>query len=149
MESLTFPLFLTALTGAHLVILVNFWKTARSIHAKLTTHVQMPTCIERNTMTYVRSYGCTGLYKMIVGVLTTCHIESTWDRSICIFLFNRTTLQVFVVLPGVVTVWVLTQRVDGVVTHSTKFVFLYSCNNNMALKMTRMPAETCWWEFHK
>jgi hypothetical protein len=30
---------------------------------------------------------------MIVGVLTTCH---TWDRSIYIFLFNRTTFQVFV-----------------------------------------------------
>jgi len=32
----------------------------------------------------------TGLFKMIVGVLTT------GDRSRCIFLFNRTTLQVFV-----------------------------------------------------
>ena len=38
----------------------------------------------------------TGLLKMIVGVLTTCHTQYTWDRSICIFLFNRTTLQVFV-----------------------------------------------------
>ena len=34
---------------------------------------------------------------MTVGVLTTCHTQYTWDRSICIFfLFNRTTLQVFV-----------------------------------------------------
>ena len=38
----------------------------------------------------------TGLFEMIFGVLTTCHTEYTWDRSICIFLFNRTTLQVFV-----------------------------------------------------
>jgi hypothetical protein len=39
----------------------------------------------------------TGLLKMIVGVLTTCHTQYTWDGSICIFfLFNRTTLQVFV-----------------------------------------------------
>jgi hypothetical protein len=38
----------------------------------------------------------TGLSKMIVGVLTTCHTQYTWDRSICIFLFNGTTLQVFV-----------------------------------------------------
>ena len=38
----------------------------------------------------------TGLFKMIVGVLTTCHTQYTWDRSICIFLFKRTTLQVFV-----------------------------------------------------
>ena len=33
---------------------------------------------------------------MIVGVLTTCHAQYTWDRSICIFLFNRAPLQVFV-----------------------------------------------------
>ena len=35
---------------------------------------------------------------MIVGVLTTCYTQYTWDRSrpICVFLFNRTTLQVFV-----------------------------------------------------
>jgi hypothetical protein len=28
---------------------------------------------------------------MIVGALTTCHTQYTWDRSICIFLFIRTT----------------------------------------------------------
>jgi len=39
---------------------------------------------------------CTGLFKMTIGVLTTCHTQYTWDRSICIFLFNRTALQVFV-----------------------------------------------------
>ena len=33
---------------------------------------------------------------MIVGVLTTCHTKYTWDSSICIFIFNRTVLQVFV-----------------------------------------------------
>jgi len=38
----------------------------------------------------------TGLFEIIVGVLTTCHTQYTWDRSVCIFLFNRTTLQVFV-----------------------------------------------------
>ena len=38
----------------------------------------------------------TGLFKIIVGVLTTCHTQYTWDSSICIFLFNRTTFQVFV-----------------------------------------------------
>jgi hypothetical protein len=40
--------------------------------------------------------GSTGLLKMIVGILTTCHTQYTWDRSICIFLFGRTTHQVFV-----------------------------------------------------
>jgi len=29
---------------------------------------------------------------MTVGVITTCHTQYTRDRSICIFLFNRTTL---------------------------------------------------------
>jgi len=28
---------------------------------------------------------CTGLLKMIVGVLTTCHTQYTWGSSICIF----------------------------------------------------------------
>ena len=38
-----------------------------------------------------------GLFQIIVGVLTTCHTQYTWDRSICFFfLFNRTSLQVFV-----------------------------------------------------
>jgi len=39
---------------------------------------------------------CTGLFKMTVRVLTTCHMQYTWDGSMCIFLFNRTTFQVFV-----------------------------------------------------
>ena len=38
----------------------------------------------------------TRLFEMTVRVLTTCHTQYTWDTSICIFLFNRTTLQVFV-----------------------------------------------------
>ena len=38
----------------------------------------------------------TGLFKLFVGVLTTSHKQYTSDNSICVFLFNRTTLQVFV-----------------------------------------------------
>jgi len=38
----------------------------------------------------------TGLFKMIVVVLTTCHTQYSPDSSICLFLFNRTTLQVIV-----------------------------------------------------
>ena len=33
-----------------------------------------------------------GLFEMIVGILTTCHIL----KEIGVFFFNRTTLQVFV-----------------------------------------------------
>ena len=29
----------------------------------------------------------TGLFEMIVGVLTTCHTQYTWDRNICFFLY--------------------------------------------------------------
>jgi len=38
----------------------------------------------------------TGLLQMSFGVLTTYHTQYTSDSSIRIFLFNRTTLQVFV-----------------------------------------------------
>ena len=38
----------------------------------------------------------TGLFEMIVCVLTTCHTQYTSDSSICVFLFNRTTLPVSV-----------------------------------------------------
>jgi len=36
---------------------------------------------------------------MTVRVLTTCHTQYTWDSSICVFLFNRTTLQIFCAIP--------------------------------------------------
>jgi len=38
----------------------------------------------------------TGFFEMTVGVLTASHTQYTSDSSIFIFLFNRTTLQVFV-----------------------------------------------------
>jgi len=46
-------------------------------------------------------YACTlcvstGLFKMFVGVLTTCHTQYTRDSNICFILFNGTTLHVFV-----------------------------------------------------
>ena len=45
-------------------------------------------------LAYMYAYGVyiyniyTGLFEMIVGVLTTCHAQYTWDSSICIFLFT-------------------------------------------------------------
>ena len=32
----------------------------------------------------------------IFKILTTCHTQTTWDSRVCVFLFNRTILQVFV-----------------------------------------------------
>ena len=49
----------------------------------------------------------TGLFEMIVRVLTTCHTQYTWDSSICIFLFTRTTLQVFLHTLQVLYMWIL------------------------------------------
>ena len=43
-----------------------------------------------------RTVRCTWLFEIIIGVLTNCHTQYTWDSSICIFLFNRTTLRVLV-----------------------------------------------------
>ena len=56
----------------------------------------------------------TGLFEMIVGVLTTCHTQYTWDSSICVFLFNRTILQVFVTyLTGALYVVLLNKKIQG------------------------------------
>jgi hypothetical protein len=38
----------------------------------------------------------TGLFKMIVGVLTTCHTQCTWDRNAYFFLGDYVKNQVFV-----------------------------------------------------
>jgi len=51
-----------------------------------------PLCIAR---IYNNYYLYTGLFEMIVGVLTTCHTQNTWDSNIRLFLFNRKTLKVF------------------------------------------------------
>ena len=52
-------------------------------------------CYQTGAISFI-FYWKYGLSEMIVGVLTTCHTQYIWDRSICVFLFNRTTLQVFV-----------------------------------------------------
>jgi hypothetical protein len=42
-------------------------------------------------LSFAAQYQYTGLFEMIVGVLTVCHTKYTWDRSMCIFLFNPLT----------------------------------------------------------
>jgi len=64
-----------------------------SSYFTLRNKISEPTSFVRY---FRKPYKNTGLFEMIVGVLTTCHTQYTWDSSICIFLFNRTTLQVFV-----------------------------------------------------
>jgi len=52
----------------------------------------------RNFANAPKNESNTGLFKMIVGVLTTFHTQYTWDRggTSIFFLFNKTKLQVFV-----------------------------------------------------
>jgi hypothetical protein len=73
----------------------------------------------------------TGLFEMIVGVLTTCHTQYTWDSSIYIFLFNRTTLQVFV-----------TYRTGTLYVHPLWF-YKHQCDNQVHSKL--FVACQWWW----
>jgi len=57
---------------------------------KLQLSVRSLSFIQFTDVTVCMEYSCswgsyTGLFEMIVGVLTTCHTQYTWDRSICIF----------------------------------------------------------------
>jgi len=67
---------------------------------------------------------------MIVGVLTTCHTQYTWDSRIYVCLFNRTTLQVFVTyLTGVLYVhplWFYKHQHDNRVRSKLFVAFLYT-----------------------
>jgi len=97
-------------TGKTLPLAGSLWR--KNIHCPKSLYAQLAVRIN-NYSIFLQAFGwidvrvCvllgknrsvlyTGLLKMIVGVLTTCHTQCTWDRSICIFLFNRTTLQFFV-----------------------------------------------------
>jgi hypothetical protein len=66
-----------------------------------------------------------GLFEMIVGVLTTCHPQYTWDKEYIYLLFNRKTLHVFVTyLTGALYVhplWFYKHQHDNRV-HSKLFV---------------------------
>jgi len=76
-------------------------------------------------------YVYTGLFEMIVGVLTTCHTQYTWERSIRVFLFNRTTLQVFV-----------TYLVSALYMHSLWF---YKHQHNNRVRSKLFVACQRWW----
>jgi len=109
-----------------------FWSTVRSVQVS-TPHKAMLQIYKiypwnlwkKCTAFIVVSQWYTALLKIIVVVLTTCHTKCSWDRSICIFLFNRTTLQVFVTyLTGAIYVhplWFYKHQHDNRV-HSKLFV---------------------------
>jgi hypothetical protein len=67
--------------------------------ASVSTNDYVPTALADRSLyvgtdrVFCEAWNVQGYSKWFVGVLTTCHTQYTWDRSICIFLFNRTTLQ--------------------------------------------------------
>ena len=61
---------------------------------------------------------------MTVRVLTTCHTQYTTDSSICIFLFNRSTLPVFV-----------TYRTDALYVHRLWF-YRHQHDNRVRSKLS-------------
>jgi len=69
-------------------------RTNTRVHTHTHTHTfNMP---QVEYVHFETNYAYIGLFKTIVGVLTTCHTQYTWDSSICVYLFIKTTLQVFV-----------------------------------------------------
>ena len=129
-----FPLFWTpwwtSVTGWVSSITVQTVRGDGTWYLYITTLIAMPQPgWIRNDVGYLHTSGkkkrYTVLFKIIVGVLTTCHTLYTSDRSICIFLFNRTTLQVFVTyLTGALYVhplWFYKHQHDNRV-HSKLFV---------------------------
>ena len=73
----------------------------------------------------------TGLFEMIVGILTTCHTQYTSHSSICVFLFNRTTLPVFV-----------TYLTDALYVHPLWF---YKHQHDNRVRSKLLVACQLWW----
>jgi hypothetical protein len=76
-----------------------------------------PLDVHHDIIPHCRKLRSTGLLKMIVGVLTTCHTQYTWYRSMCTFFKNRITLQVFVTYltgaPYVHPLWIYKHQHDN------------------------------------
>jgi len=92
-------------------------------------------------------YIYTGLFVMIVGDLTTCHTQYTWDSSICILLFNRTSLQIFVAyLTGALYVhslWFYKHQHDNRVRSKLFVACLVVMVSMTVLIRTALQAEKC------
>jgi len=91
-------------TGNMCVCVCIHTHTLTHTHTHIYVYIYIYTYIHTHTHTYIQGYS-----KWLSGILTTCHTQYTWGRSICVFLkFNRTTLQVFVAcLTGALYMWTL------------------------------------------
>ena len=78
-------------TGPYLLLNIFFYVFIRFISVSLMPHVSLPYTAAGFTVVLCVLILCalhkgvdlsTGLFKMIVGVLTTCHTQYTWDSSI-------------------------------------------------------------------
>jgi len=86
-------------TLCHLFIWMTYTLLYLYVHHPQCPALQyLPSLLANNWPASIFLGDChsTVLFELIVGVLTICHTQNTWDSSVCIFLFNRTTLQVFV-----------------------------------------------------
>ena len=64
----------------------SVWCVCKTVCSSLCSLTQLHhTPTKASSHHPVRNTINTGLFEMIVGVLTTCHTQYTWDRSICIF----------------------------------------------------------------
>jgi len=67
-------------------------KTNMMQYLSLVYFVNQPLHVSGIFVAHHQEVYFTGLFEMIVGVLTTCHTQYTGDRSICLLLFNRKTV---------------------------------------------------------
>jgi len=86
-------------TGDYSVLRIEIFTTViiKNVSPNMASFSELPVTSVLRVLWKWRRQICkyTGLFEMIVGILTTCHTQYTWDRSICVFIFNRTTLHVF------------------------------------------------------
>ena len=93
------PMTFAFQTLCHLFIWMTYTLLYLYVHHPQRPALQyLPSLLAKNWPASIFLADChyTGLFEMIVGVFTTCHTQNTRDSSICFFLFNRTTLQVYV-----------------------------------------------------
>jgi hypothetical protein len=76
-------------------VMCHITSQTRDIHKVLTYLQHVHDKTTKQIQQLILTYG-TWLFEMNVGVLPACRTQYTRDSSICIFLFNRKKLQVFV-----------------------------------------------------
>ena len=85
---------LTIISNNPVYLVTWGWPKGKAETCRQLNTTNETSCVVTYCKTHFFQYTC--LFEIIVEVLTTRHTQYTWDSSICVSLFNRTTLQVFV-----------------------------------------------------